>query len=77
MTDPITSLRSRLKQTGASQAEQDALEALVVARDELVTALKSAVLQIEYLHAKFKPTGSGNGCIWQSNSALSKHKSAE
>jgi hypothetical protein len=45
-------------QSRAEQAERASAEAVeVIARD--ITALDEADAQIEYLHGKFKPTGSG------------------
>lgn len=40
------------------------------ARAKLVEALKNAKLQIEYLHEKFKQTGSGNHVLAQIDAAL-------
>jgi hypothetical protein len=42
----------------------------VNSHDALVEALKEASLQIEYLHEKFQPTGSGNGLLARINAAL-------
>jgi hypothetical protein len=80
--DPITSLRSRLKQTGASQAEHDALEGLVVARDELRAALKAGLPHIDNSGAPGGCDGTYAGCshcraIRLARAALSKHKPAE
>ena len=41
---------------------------------EILDALKTCVLQIEYLHEKFQETGSGNATIAAANEAIRKHK---
>ena len=41
---------------------------------ELVEALEEAKLQIEYLHGKFKETGTGNAVLTKIEQALSKVK---
>lgn len=45
---------------------------LIAAAPELYEALTEAVLQIEYLHGKFQPTGSGEAVLARSKIALSK-----
>lgn len=84
MTDSIISaLRERLRKTGASQAEIDALEELVAAREELVKALE---LALPYIDNDCPPGGCdgtyADQCphcrvIALSRAALSKHKPAE
>lgn len=40
--------------------------------DELVAACEQATIQIQYLHDKFKETGSGNQCLAQLRAARNK-----
>lgn len=42
-------------------------------RDELIDALRNAKSQIEYLHGKFKQTGSGNQTLAHIESVLSRY----
>ena len=45
------------------------------AKKELLDMLVEAVLQIEYLHEKFKETGSGNSVITKAKRLIEKNKS--
>jgi hypothetical protein len=40
--------------------------------DELIEVLKDAILEIEYLHDKFKTTGSGNATLAKIDAAIAK-----
>ena len=51
-------------------SEQNAL--LIAAAPELLDACKEAILQIEYLHSKFKETGSGNNVVSRLQAAIAK-----
>lgn len=42
--------------------------------DNMAEGLKEAVTQIEYLHIKFKETGSGNTVISRSNNLLTDYE---
>lgn len=46
-----------------SSAEMDQRSNLIAAAPDMLDALKDAILQIEYLHGKFKQTGSGNAAL--------------
>jgi hypothetical protein len=48
------------------------LEAVTREREELVSALRDAINQVEYLHRKFQETGSGNGSIAQWGALIAK-----
>jgi hypothetical protein len=58
--------------------EQEANAALIVLavnnHEKLVAALREAILQVEYLHAKFQETGSGNAVLAQARAALDPSK---
>lgn len=45
---------------------------LISAAPELLEALKEARLQIDYLHGKFKETGSGNSVLSTIDAAIAK-----
>lgn len=53
------------------EAARDHWKALA---EELETVLQEAELQINYLHEKFKETGSGNSVLLRIESALSRFK---
>ena len=51
------------------------ISALIAAREQpLIEALREAKLQIEYLHSKFKETGSRNAVIAKIDLALAKEE---
>lgn len=50
--------------------EEDAK--LICASEDMLEALKNAVLQIEYLHEKFSPTSSGETILTRSRAAIAK-----
>ena len=58
--------------TGQSHNEMLANAKLIAAAPELLEALREAQIQIEYLHDKFKETGSGNGVLFNINQAIQK-----
>lgn len=45
---------------------------LIAAAPDLYEALQTCILQIEYLHGKFKETGSGNAALAAARYAISK-----
>lgn len=45
---------------------------LIAAAPELLEALEEAKIQIEYLHGKFKETGSGNAVLSRMEQAIKK-----
>lgn len=45
---------------------------LIATAPEMLEALKEAALQIEYLHGKFKETGSGNATLARVQDAIAK-----
>jgi hypothetical protein len=45
---------------------------LIAAAPDLLEACKEAVLQIEYLHAKFQATGSGEATVSRLRAAIAK-----
>lgn len=51
-------------------AIKDKIDQLTKERDGLRDALKDAVLQIEYLHAKFTVTGTGEAVLAKARTAL-------
>jgi len=53
---------------------QSAMQDKSVQIDELVAALREACLQIEYLHGKFMPTGSGETVLSRSEMMLAKYE---
>lgn len=55
-----------------SRAKVDRDRIALLERDaaDLRDSLRNAILQIEYLHAKFGVTGSGTGTIAQANDAI-------
>ena len=48
---------------------------LISAAPELLEACKEAILQIEYLHSKFKETGSGISVLLKLQTAIAKAES--
>ena len=54
----------------SSYAPTAAILALTEAAPVLLDVLKEAVLQIEYLHSKFKITGSGNAVLSRARAAI-------
>ena len=61
---------------GTSPEETEANAAFIVracnSHDELIEVLKDAILEIEYLHDKFKTTGSGNATLAKIDAAIAK-----
>jgi len=53
-------------------ANYEANARLIATAPELLAALKEAVLQIEYLHEKFKQTGSGEAVLFRARAAIAK-----
>lgn len=47
---------------------------LLQQRDELIQGCEEAIKQIEYLHGKFKETGTGNAVIAYLESLIQKHQ---
>ena len=45
---------------------------LIAAAPDLLEALKEAILQIEYLHEKFSPTGSGEAVLAKAKTAIAR-----
>lgn len=58
---------------GAQWQQQHSKEVI----EELVKALEESNTQIEYLHQKFKETGTGNAVLSRNSTIIQKHRNNE
>jgi hypothetical protein len=70
----LAEARSLLDAISNSTEHADAAQTWAMGKAELLEVMRSAKLQLEYLHGKFRETGSGNQTLARLESTIAKYE---